>query len=71
VATDSEASWPPVPIYCGQSFRSNLATPAGVTKRRWIIDSRAITLLRNVAGGIDGSQEIIHAQDQRGITSPL
>lgn len=71
VATDSEPKWPPIPIHCGQSFRSNLATLERMTRRRWIIDLRAITFPKKRSGGGDGSQEIIHAQDQRGTASPL
>jgi hypothetical protein len=30
VATHSEARWPPIPIHCGRSFRSNLVSLNGI-----------------------------------------
>ena len=64
----SDAIRPPIPIHSGRPFRSIPATPEGVLRRRWIIDLKAFTLLRNLSVGSYGGKETICAQDQRSIT---
>ena len=71
-ATDCDPKQPPIPMQSGHLFRFIPATPEGVAEAA--LDNqtfKALPLLKNFSGGVDGSEEIIHAQDQRGITFTL